>query len=265
MDLRMIDLHSHVLPGLDDGPAEIEESLELVRAAAAQGTTVLAATPHLRDDYPEIQLETLSEACAALNERVPAGVDLRVVPGGEVDVFWAQHATDEQLRLASFEQRGTDLLLETPYGSLPGNFEELLFRITVRGYRILLAHPERNQSFQRDMDRLREMVSRGVLVQITLPSVLAGDRGSRSHKLALQLVREGLAHNLASDSHSPSPRFRPPDLRRGVRELAEVAPGYAEWMVTDAPAAILAGEPLPPPPRAEAPRRGIRRPSWLGG
>jgi protein-tyrosine phosphatase len=255
----VIDLHSHVLPGIDDGPADIEESLEFMKAAAAQGTTVLAATPHLRADFPLVEIERVADGCAELNERAPRGADLRVAPGAEVDLAWAQNASDTELRLASLDQRGTDLLVETPYGLLPENFEELLFRITVRGYRILLAHPERNPTFQRQPARLKEIVARGVLVQITLPSVSAGDRGSRARKLAFALVREGLAHNLASDSHS-SGRWRPPALGAGVRAFADYAPSYAEWMVTDAPAAILEGEPLPRPPRGEAPRRGIRLP-----
>lgn len=255
----MIDLHSHVLAGIDDGPAEIEESLDFMRAAAAQGTTVLAATPHLRSDFPLVEIERVADACAELNERASLDSDLRVVPGAEVDLAWAQKASDEELRLASLDQRGTDLLVETPYGIVPDNFEELLFRITVRGYRILLAHPERNPSFQRRPARLKEIVTRGVLVQITLPSVAARDRGSRARKLAFALVQEGLAHNLASDSHS-SGRWRPPALGAGVRAFADYAPAYAEWMVTDAAAAILAGEPLPRPPRGEAPRRGIRLP-----
>jgi protein-tyrosine phosphatase len=258
----MIDLHSHVLPGLDDGPDEIEESIELVRFAAAQGTTLLAATPHLRADYPDVLIEDVARACADLNERVPAHTGLEVIPAAEVDVFWAHRATDEQLRLASFGQRGTDLLVETPYGPVPDNFEDLLFRVTVRGFRVLLAHPERNPSFQREPGRLSEMVGRGVLLQITVPSLVARDRASRSRKLAMQLVREGLAHNMASDSHSASESFRPPYLRRGVQALAELAPAYAEWMVTDAPAAILAGEGLPPAPRVAEPRRGIRLPGW---
>jgi protein-tyrosine phosphatase len=259
----MIDLHSHVLSGLDDGPAEIEESVEFARAAAAQGTTVLAATPHLRADYPDVAIEEVAARCDELNDRVPADLDLRVTPAAEVDVFWAQQASDEQLRLASFGQSGTDLLVETPYGIVSDAFEDMLFRIALRGYRILLAHPERNPSFQREPDRLRNMVARGVLMQITLPSVVTRDKGSRSRKLAFQLVREGLAHNLASDSHS-SARFRPPDLRRGVQEFAELAPAYAEWMVTDAPAAILAGQRLPPAPSISEPRRGLRLPGWLG-
>ena len=260
----MIDLHSHVLPGLDDGPDLMEESIDFVRAAAKQGTTVLAATPHLRDDYPDIEVESLAGDVTRLNEQIPRGVDLEVVPAAEVDVFWAQRASDEQLRLASFEQRGSDILVETPYGAVPPGFEDLLFRISMRGYRILLAHPERNQSFQREPERLRTMVQRGILLQITVPSLLRKDRASRSRKLAIELVREGLAHNLASDSHSGG-TFRPPALAEGVKALDDVAPAYAEWLVTEAPASILDGSPLPPAPRDSAPKRGLRLPGWLGG
>jgi protein-tyrosine phosphatase len=255
----MIDLHSHVLPGIDDGPEDIDESLSFVRVAGLQGTTLLAATPHVRSDHPGVRVEELADRCAELNERVPAQPDILVVPGAEVDIFWAQNATSEELRLASFGQHGSDLLIETPYGLLPDSFEDMLFRITVRGYRVLLAHPERNPTFQRDPERLRELVGRGVLIQITLPSVVSRERGSRSRKLAFALVREGLAHNMASDSHSPG-EWRPPALRTGVRAFDEFAPAYAEWMVTDAAAAILEGEPLPDPPRTAAARRGIRLP-----
>jgi protein-tyrosine phosphatase len=260
----MIDLHSHVLPGLDDGPDLMEGSIEFVLAAANQGTTLMAATPHLRDDYPDIEVESLAGECARLNEQIPRGIDLEVVPAAEVDIFWAQRATDEQLHLASFEQRGTDLLIETPYGPVPHGFEDLLFHVAMRGYRILLAHPERNQTFHREPERLRRMVQRGILLQITVPSLLRKDRASRSRRLAIELVREGLAHNLASDSHSGG-SFRPPALAEGVRSLDDVAPAYAEWLVTEAPAAILDGSPLPPAPRESAPKRGLKLPGWLGG
>jgi protein-tyrosine phosphatase len=259
----MIDLHTHVLPGIDDGPSDIADSVEFAHAAAAQGTTVLAATPHLRGDYPLVDVHQLAALAAELNSQLPADLNLDVIPAGEVDLRWAQDASNEELRLASFGQRGSDLLVETPYGPIPDSFEDLLFRISVRGYRILLAHPERNESFQRDPKRLKAIADRGVLLQITLPSVLARDRASRSRKLAFELVREGLAHNLASDSHSAG-RFRPPALRQAVREFADTAPAYAEWMVTDAPAAILEGEHLPRPPRDRAPKkkRGLRLPGF---
>jgi len=237
--------------------------MDFARAAAAQGTTVLAATPHLRNDYPLVDVYRLGDWCADLTARLPVDLNLEVVPASEVDLMWAQDATDEELRLASFGQRGTDLLLETPYGLIPDNFEELLFNVSVRGYRVLLAHPERNQTFQRDPERLKRIADRGVLIQITLPSVLARDKSSRSRKLAFDLVREGIAHNLASDSHS-SGRFRPPLLRAAARAFDEFAPSYAQWMVTEAPAAILAGAPMPRPPRVDAPKnkRGLRLPGF---
>ena len=113
-------------------------------------------------------------------ERIP----LELVTGGEVDVLWAQSASDEQLRAASYGGRGTDLLVETPYGELPGMFEDLLFRIRVRGFRILLAHPERNPSFQRDPARLVRLVEGDVLVQLTAASVTGGGRAGKLRRAA---------------------------------------------------------------------------------
>src|ERR1051325_7345927 len=89
--MQMIDLHTHVLPGIDDGPDTIDQSLELMRAAAEQGTTLMAATPHLRSDHPLVKPGELAAACADVNGRVPAGLDISVVPAGEVDLTWAQH------------------------------------------------------------------------------------------------------------------------------------------------------------------------------
>ncbi len=252
----MIDLHSHVLPGIDDGPEEMAGSIELARAAERDGVQTLAATPHLRSDHPRVRLGEVADRCEELNARLEeASVGLRVVAGGEADALWAQGASDEELRLASYGQRGRDLLLETPYGPLPDGFEELLFRLRLRGFRVLLAHPERNPTLQREPERLAEIVGRGALVQVTALSLARADRGSRSRRLALELVERGHAHVIASDSHSAE--WRAPDLSAGVAAAAKVAPGRAQWMVTDAPAAILAGDPLPDPP-AERSRRGAR-------
>ena len=142
----------------------------------------MACTPHLRADFPDVDVLLDSRSAwptlqARLHqERIP----LELVYGGEVDVLWAQSASDEELRAASYGGRGTDLLVETPYGELPGMFEDLLFRIRVRGFRILLAHPERNRSFQRDPARLVRLVEGDVLVQLTAASVTGGGRAGRS-------------------------------------------------------------------------------------
>ena len=127
-----------------------------------------------------------------------AGVALQVVSGGEVDVLWAQNASDDDLRAASYGARGTDLLVETPYGELPPIFEDLLFKIRVRGFRVLLAHPERNRSFQQDPARLLRLVDGDVLVQVTAASVVGGGRAG---KLAQRLIADGHAHVIAGDLH----------------------------------------------------------------
>ena len=254
----MIDLHSHLLPGIDDGPADLDHSLQLAEAAAAQGTRVLAATPHLRADFPDVRPEELEGRCdeirAAIRDR---GIELEVVQGGEVGVQWGVHASDEELRAGSYGGSGRDLLVETPYGALTDGFEQLLLSLKGRGYRLLLAHPENNTHFQRDPDRLRELVRLGVLLQVTARSLIRPDRKKGPRALAELLVSEGVAHVLASDAHSGH-ELRPPALGAGAEAAAAlVGEARARWMVEDAPAAVLAGTALPEPPPIRSRKRGV--------
>jgi protein-tyrosine phosphatase len=246
----VIDLHSHLLPGLDDGSPDLAAAVELARECVAGGVTVMACTPHLRSDFPAVRVGDLAGAVRALQSALDAaGVALRVVSGGEIDVLWAQGASDEDLALASYGGRGTDLLVETPYGELPPIFEDLLFKIRVRGFRVLLAHPERNRSFQADVGRLLRLVEGDVLVQVTAASVVGGGRAG---KLATRLIADGHAHVIAGDLH------RAGGARASLREaVAAVDGARGAWMTEAVPAAILEGRPLPPPPEgAAAARRG---------
>jgi protein-tyrosine phosphatase len=253
----LIDLHCHILPGVDDGPSAMEQSVELARLLERDGVRVAAATPHLREDHPRVRPGELAGRCAVLEKELRcAGLQLVLVPGGEVDIFWGLEASEDELRLVSFAQRGKDLLVETPYGPLASNFEEMLFVLTVRGYRILLGHPERNPSFQEDPGRLAALAERGALVQVMATSLWGRPARSPSGRLARSLVRKGLAHVLASDSHGPNVPGRAP-LAAGLHVARELVGPRADWMVTDAPAAILAGQPLPPMPSGR--RRKWRR------
>ena len=269
----MIDLHAHVLYGIDDGPPHLDGSLELLRRAAANRTRIIAATPHLRADFPRVVVEQIGAACRALQQRVPPAWNLQIVPGGEVDLLWAQEATDDQLRHASYNGRGTDLLVETPYGPLTDSFERALFALADRGYRVLLAHPELNSSLQRAPERLEALVEGGVLLQITGASLLRAPGNSASAKLARRLVEHEIAHVIASDTHTGG-AWRPSEMLAAHRAARQLAPHRASWMVTAAPAAILAGAPLPAvaartdrPPLAPVPaqasfrRPAVRRPA----
>jgi protein-tyrosine phosphatase len=255
----VIDLHCHILPEVDDGPGDMAGSVKLARALAQDGVRTVAATPHLREDFPTVIPSEIAGRCREVQDRIRAsGVELEVRPGGEVGVTWGVEASDEELRLVSFAQRGTDLLLETPYGALPASFEELVFGFAVKGYRIVLAHPERNPSFQSEPARLADLVRRGALVQLTATSLTRTSRGSRPGRLAASLLKDGLAHVIASDSHGSHVPGRA-SIGAALEYARELVGSRASWMVTEAPAAVLAGEPLPPMPSGRRRRWQVRQ------
>ena len=244
----MLDLHCHILPGIDDGPEAIDQSLALARAAAADGVHTIVATPHLRADHPSVVPSELAGRCSELASRLAReDVPIRLIPGGEVDLVWAHEAGADDLRLVTYGQRGTDLLLETPYGPLPPTFEKLVAGLVAQGLRILLAHPERNPSFQRDPHRLEALVGDGLLVQLTAASLVQDPARSRSARVARSLLDTGCAHVIASDAHGVG-TFGRVALSEAVAAATWVTPARSRWMVTDAPAAVLAGKRLPPSP-----------------
>jgi len=249
----VIDLHCHLLPGIDDGPATTEESIELARTLAEDGVLQVVATPHVRADHPAVVPARLAALTGELSEALEAaGVPLEVQPGGELDIARGLEASQEELRLVSFGQRGVWLLVETPYGPLTSLFERQLFELTIRGYKVLLAHPERNPSFHERPERLEAIVGRGVATQVTSSALLRPPRRSRTGALARRMLERGLAHVIASDSHGH--HIARATMGAGVEAAREVVGDAAEQLVTDAPAAILAGADAPAPPMA-APRR----------
>lgn len=252
----MIDLHCHLLPGIDDGPSNMDDSLAMARRAVADGIRTVAATPHLRADHPLVQPDELAGRVADLGEHLRAeAIPLEVVAGGEVDVFWAGRASDEELRLVSYGQAGRVLLLETPYGFLPAVFEDLVTDVVGRGLRVVLAHPERNETLQHSPERLEGLVQDGLLIQVNARSVTGQGVDAGAHRCALQLLRSGLVHLLASDSHSAGP-WRPPELSRGYEAAREHGDEQARWLVQDLPAALLAGDRIPPRPQTPPSRLG---------
>jgi protein-tyrosine phosphatase len=256
----MLDLHAHLLPGIDDGPADVDGSVKLAREMAAGGVRTVAATPHCRHDHPRVVPSELAGRCAQLEARLmEEGIPIEIVPAGEADLVWALDSRADDVRLVSYAQRGHDLLLETPYPPLTTTFEALLFELTIRGYRLLLAHPERNSTLREQPGRLAEIVRRGALVQVTASSLVGSGRRSRTVAAAQDFVREGLCHVIASDAHGPAAPGRA-TLAEGLEAAVElVGEERAHWMVEDVPRAILAGAPLPPGPEPVVRKRGLLR------
>jgi protein-tyrosine phosphatase len=243
----LIDLHSHVLPALDDGPPDDAGSRAILAAARAEGIETIAATPHVRADHP-----TTADEMEAAVERVRAyGEAIRVLPGGELDLEFLRGLDDETLRRFGLGGNPRLLLVETPYLGWPMSLPDTVFGLQLRGFRIVLAHPERNADVQEQPERLRGLVDAGVAVQLTAAAV-DGRLGRRTAAAARRLLDLGFAHCIASDAHAP--HVRAVGLRDAAAAVGDVALG--RWLTEDVPAALLDGAELPARPA------GRRRRPW---
>ena len=255
----MIDLHCHLLPGLDDGPATIDESIALARAASEAGIEATVATPHIREDYPFDPAEIAVRARQLEQALGEAGVELRVIEGAEVAISRVRDLTNQTLPMLCLG-RGPYMLVESPYTHTTTVLEETIFDLQVRGFNPVLAHPERCPSFQEEPDRLAELVERGVLCSITAASMM-GTFGGTVRRFTSLLFSKRLVHNVASDAHDPVRRSV--DLLGGFQVLGRELPGlaqHARWFTADVPDALVHGrEPPPMPAPSRRQGRGWRR------
>jgi protein-tyrosine phosphatase len=239
----MIDLHCHVLPGIDDGPEKIESSLALARAAAALGTRTLVATPHVNRRFPN-DPASIGRLVDQLNRRLREDdVALEILAGGEIAMTYAPNLSPGELTRLRIGT-GRWLLIEPSFTREIAGLEALVADLHDAGHRVLLAHPERCTAFHRDPLLLASLVQRGVLTSITAGS-LVGRFGEHVRRFAMQLAREGLIHNVASDAHDRT--RRPPGMAEEIERAGLGALG--EWFTQTVPAAILNGaEEVPPRP-----------------
>jgi protein-tyrosine phosphatase len=233
----------------------MEDSLDIARAAVADGITAIAGTPHVRDDWPTdpgVMEYRVAELRAELERQ---GVPLDVRQGGEIAFDWIGKLPAETLRRFGLGGNPRYMLVETPYYGWPLGLADRLFSLRAEGITPVLAHPERNAEVQSHPERLGQLVDAGVLVQITAASV-DGRVGKRAQETGMLLIRDGLAHIIASDAHHASVRAV------GMSAAAKAVGGGAlgQWLTWDVPAAILGDTPVPPRPEG----RGGSGSGWLG-
>jgi len=239
----MVDLHAHVLPGLDDGPRSMAEAVEMCRLAAADGTRALVATPHVMKGVYDVTREQILDGVRRLAEALSREkVGLRVLPGADIhadaDLLEAARAGE----LMTVADGGRYVMIELDGQHLPSGVEQLFFALQLRGLTPILSHPERNVEVQRNPGPLERLVRGGLVTQITAGS-LTGLFGEASARCARHLLKRNLAHLVASDAHSCA--RRPPGLseaRREVRRL--VGEATATQIFESRPEAVLAGRPL---------------------
>ena len=240
----MIDLHFHALPGLDDGPATMEESAALCRRAAEEGTTHVVATPHvLREPWLNEDPAARAALLAELNGRL--GGSPAVLPGCELmfsfDILELVEKGAEGPVVGL--NGGRFLLVEFAPGFVPKGSADLLRELAFAGHVPVVAHPERNLVFGRNPGRLVELVERGAVVQVTAASLL-GDFGRTIQEVSCRFFEDGLVHLVASDAHSIG--ARPPRMEAARAWVRRTWGDEAETSLFERnPEAVVGGRPLP--------------------
>ncbi|KRN94735.1 tyrosine-protein phosphatase [Pediococcus stilesii] len=200
--MDLIDLHCHILPGVDDGAKDLPMALDMAREAVKQGITHILLTPHHMDGmYTNHKKDVIQKTTNFQNELNAAGIPLTVFPGQEV------HLTGELLQaiddddILFMDEGGKYLLLELPHSGIPEYTETVVFELIARGITPVLAHPERNHGFQKEPDRLYDFVEMGCLTQLTSSSYL-GVFGDHVERLTQKFIDANLGFIFASDAHN---------------------------------------------------------------
>ena len=254
----MIDLHCHILPGVDDGATDVSESIEMARQAVADGIHTVVATPHSLNDVYYNPREKVIDLVRNLREVLETeGLILKICPGSDARICLGMAERVAAEEALTINLNGRYILAEFPSQVIPAESRNELFQLKLNNITPIITHPERNLVFQHRLDFLYDLVEMGSLVQITAMSV-TGELGEAAMECAHELLKRRLVHVIASDAHSS--RHRPPILSHAVEAAAYVIGDEktARAMVTDWPAAILAGESFAVP----EPRRRIQRKWW---
>ncbi|MDD3719117.1 MAG: phosphotransferase [Actinomycetota bacterium] len=257
--MPITDLHSHILPGFDDGASNDDEFLAMARAAVRGDTVRMAATPHYDLEKPALELDAVEAAVRERGDILRAeGIGLELVPGVEVRINAGLYRLAREgsgLERLTLGEGRKYLLCDLPLIDMPSATGDVLFQVQLCGIVPILAHPERNRYLAERTDAVRELRERGVEIQVNGGSLL-GLYGKTARRSAFVLLDEGIARLVASDAHSPDGRGA--DLSGAARVIRERLGEGAERALLEAnPERVLAGEPLLdaiPRPARRAPR-----------
>ena len=238
----MIDLHCHVLPGLDDGPRFLQESLDMARTAVKNNIQTIVATPHSLNGFFVNTWDAIVSVTSSVQDALQReDIGLNIYPGMEVQMGPDLFEALERGEAGTINNNGRYMLVEFPAFSMPTGAREFIFKLKLQGITPIIAHPERHLILQHDLNQLHELVTQGALCQLTALS-LTGEFGGTVKKSAEEMIRKGLAHVIATDAHFDNDRINA--LAESVDLAAEVLQDYgrAEQMVTKTPEAIINGE-----------------------
>jgi protein-tyrosine phosphatase len=253
----MIDLHCHILPGLDDGAGSLEVAVEMARLAAEEGIEIIVATPHLFRGGASRDFDLIREKREELQATLASqGVPVEIKSGAEVHISHnlvdevRQHKSQLVLNGSSY------MFVEFPTDHIYRGVRELFFELMNEGVTPIIAHPERNSVFEQSPELLFDLVSQGALVQANAGS-FTGKYGRRASETALRLLEWHLVHFIASDGHNAD--SLPPRLAEAARK-AEILVGgdMARALVEDNPRAVLEDREIPHLPAPKDPKKSKR-------
>lgn len=249
MHRELIDLHNHILCGLDDGARDLRESLDIARQFVSEGVTCVAATPHYNAGNPPGQRGAdaatvrtkIAELQPALND---AGINLTVLPGNEMYLTPESPGLLADGTVSSLGGGATALVeLSLLGGERPLYLDDLIFQLQVGGYQIVLAHPERYGFVERDVTTLDTLVAGGLLLQLTAPALL-GDYGGGIRRTAERLLKRGAYSLASSDRHHPGTNRSLAALHERITQLSDA--DTADLLLCDNPARVLNGGAIVP-------------------
>lgn len=230
----MIDIHCHILPGVDDGATDDADAVKMARIAAEDGIEKIVATPHIRDEqYPQQAIIEKTDHLNRLLEKLQ--IPVKILPGAEV-----QHLLAPSIIKAYTINNTKYVLIEFPYDYMPQNSKKIIFQLIIHGLKPIIAHPERNSAIIRNPKMLVNLLDTNVYVQITADSI-AGIFGREIQKCSIYLLQNALVDLIASDAHSSD--HRSPNLSGGLKWAEKIiGKEKAQQMVRKNPEAIINGD-----------------------
>ncbi len=204
--MRLIDIHCHILPGVDDGAKNIEESIAMAAMAAQDGIEAVVATPHVRNGIYDLSKTEIIEKVRQLNNAFSQNnIGLTIMPGAEyyLEPNLPQRLADGEL--LTINNTGRYILIELSNIMIPDYVRRTLYEIQLQGVIPIIAHPERNPIFAGNVSLLKSFTDAGILTQVTSGSI-TGLFGRKIQKTAYTIINIGAVHILASDGHSPNGR-----------------------------------------------------------
>lgn len=233
----MIDLHCHILPGLDDGAAAMSDAIEMARIAVDDGIEIAAATPHAFNGIFDVTYETRDRAIQEFRSCLAEeGIPLEILPGSDCHISEHLLPILKTSPAYSLNETGRAFLLEWPPQLIPAGFREFLFEARIADLKCVLTHPERHPEVQEDPEIIGDLIDSGLHVQIGAHGLM-GLFGDEARHTAEKLLSRGWVHVIASDAHDSE--IRKPVLSEALARARQIIGSAAVDLVTTNPAELL--------------------------